>query len=492
MSHNLVSVALVGVCVLFAIPLDRGSAQDKAAKPAWIRDLDAGKKEARDSAKDLLIVFTGRGWCVHCDHLDREVLQQAAFLEMAKRDYVLVELDFTFKDTPEDKARETRLRKLQEKYLIRAFPTVVLADADGVPYAIRSGYAKGTGVTASLLMMRLAQAGKAQRDRSFKSAASSAGAERAEHLHNGIQAVAGLLGSLADRGDDPILVFFEAQVQDILKADATDGGVIRAQYEIRRKKRDEWVAREAVFSRLRDFDAARDYKGAIKYLAEQLKKTDDRDLVWRLEQTRQGYLEWDRQHEEALKNARRLFERPGLTDADRDWLLDRQAYNLHNLGRVDELLAHYDRQIAAAEGNPKKRLGLLRSKAETIRYHNRPEQTLAAWRAYREAAKPGSEEWLSATAGLAHELRQAGKHREALELVTAYLVVEKAAWVMLDAAESHLALGENDQARAMISQAEAASRALKDSTNEFDSKAFIRINERMKDLRKQLETKKPK
>src|SRR5262249_40038468 len=159
--------------------------------------------------------------------------------------------------------------------------------------------------------------------------------------HQGIQAVAGLLGSLDDRGDDPVLVFYEAQVQDILKADATDGGTIRPQYETRRKKRDEWVARETVFSKLRDFDRARDNAGALKYLAEQLKKTDDRDLLWRLEQTRQAYLEWDRQHEEALKNARRLAERPGLTDADRDWLLDRQAYNLHNLGRVDELLAHY-------------------------------------------------------------------------------------------------------------------------------------------------------
>ena len=493
MKHSFVPVALVGACLLFAVDADRGSAQDKdkGVKPAWIRDLDTAKKEATASQKDLLIVFTGHGWCLHCEHLDREVFQQAAFVEPAKRDYVFVELDFTFTDTPEEKAREGRYRKLQEKYLVHSFPTVVLADAEGVPYAIQSGYAKGTGVAKSLVMMRLAQATKSQRDKSFNQAASLAGVERAEHLHKGIQSVAGFLGSIDDRGDDPVLVFYQAQVQDILKTD-TDTGTIRAQYEARRKKRDEWVTREAVFTKLRDFDAPKDYRGALKYLDEQLKKTDDRDLLWRMERTRQGYLERDGQYDEALKNVRRLSNRPELSDGDREWLLDREVYNLHNLSRVDDMLAHYDRRIAAAKDDPKKRLGLLRSKAEMIGYHNNAKQALAAWAVYRQAAKPGSEDWLDATQGLARELRRAGDHRQALKLVSEYLAINKAAWLMLDAVESHIALGEDDQARTMIAQAEAASRALKDSKSELDIKIFARIEERMKPLRKQLEIKKPK
>src|SRR5262249_9210311 len=160
-------------------------------------------------------------------------------------------LDFTFGDTKEDKAREARYRKLQEKYLVRAFPTVVLADADGVPYAIQAGYAKGTGVTTSLAMIRLAQFATEQRDRSFKQAAAAAGAERAGSLHKGIQSVAPLLGSIDDRGDDPVLVFYQTHVQDILKASTTNA---RAEYEARQKQRDKWFAREAVFFKLRDFD----------------------------------------------------------------------------------------------------------------------------------------------------------------------------------------------------------------------------------------------
>jgi thioredoxin-related protein len=477
--------AAVLLALLFASPAAG------ADRPGWVRDLDAAKKEARTSGKDLLIVFTGHGWCLHCDLLDREVFQQAAFVGPARRDYVFVELDFTFGNTPAEKARERRYRRLQEKYLVRAFPTVVLADADGVPYAIQSGYAKGTGATASLLLLRLARAARTQRDRSFSRAASAAGAERAAHLHRGIQAVAGLLGSLDDRGDDPVLVFYRAQVQDILKADTTDAGTVRGQYEARRKRRDDWLAREAVFLRLREFDARKDYRGALQYLAGHIRKTEDRDLLWRLERARQGYLESDGRHEEALANASRLSGRPGLGEADRAWLLDREAYNLHNLGRVEELIAHYDRRVAAAKGDPRKRAALLRAKAETLHYHNRPEQVLAAWRACREAAERGSDDWLVATGELAGELRRAGQHHAALALVTEYLAVNKAAWLMLDAAESHIALGEDDRARAMLGQAEAGCRALEGSTNRLDLATAARIRERSKGLRKQLGERRP-
>jgi thioredoxin-related protein len=130
----------MALAVLF-LPLSAGSSS-AGDKPVWLHELEDGKKEARDSAKDLMIVFTGHGWCYHCELLDREVFQQAAFVKAAGKDYVFVEFDFTFGDTKADKDREARYRKLQEKYLVRSFPTVVLADADGSPYAIQSGYAK--------------------------------------------------------------------------------------------------------------------------------------------------------------------------------------------------------------------------------------------------------------------------------------------------------------------------------------------------------------
>jgi len=482
----------LAACFLLLASAGLVVADEKAApvQPPWIRDLDMGKQAAKTAGKDLLIVFTGHGWCAHCEDLDREVFRQAAFMEQARRDYVLVELDFTFGATPEEKARQNRYRKLQEKYLIRGFPTVVLADAAGVPYAIMTGYAKGVGPTRILAPMRLAQLARVQRDLCFKLAESATGMDRAVYFHKGIQSVAWFLGTIDDRGDDPVLVFYPAQVQDILKADQTDPGKLRKQYEARRKNRADWIARESVFAKLKEFDATKDYRGAIKYLAEALQKTDDRKLQWRMECSRNTYLEWDGQHEEALKNVRRLSKRTDLSEKERDWLLDREAYNLFNLGRIDEGLANYDRRIAAAQDNPKKRLDLLGSKAEMIRGRDRPEQAMEALRAYREATKPGSEDWLRATSFLADELRQGGQHRAALKLVSEYLAVDKAVGIILDAAESHIALGENEPARAMIAQAEAASSNLKESTREVDIKIAAFIEKRIKSLRMKLEMKK--
>ncbi len=373
-------------------------------KAVWLRDLDAAKREAKRSQEDILIVFTGKGWCYPCKLLEREDLTQPAFVRRARGDYVLVELDDTFGDTKEEEARELRLRNLQETYLARGVPTVVLADADGVPYAIWTGYSQGIGVTPSLVMIKLAQAARTLRDRNFRLATATTGRERAEHLNQGITAVAGLLGSLEDGGDDPVLVFYKPQVEEIRKADGTGAGTVWGGYEARRKKRDQWVAREAVFSRLKEFDA-KDYRDAIAYLDEQVKKPGDRDSHWRLERTRQVYLEWDQQHEKALANARRLLESPDLSEKDRESLLDREAYNLHNLGRVDDLLAHYDRRVAAARGDSRKSLALLRDKARWISYHDRPEQAQAAGRRPGRGVRTG---WRRRRASLSAYARPGG------------------------------------------------------------------------------------
>ena len=454
------------------------SAPSAEEKAVWFRDLDVAKKEAKSSHRDILIVFTGKGWCFSCQLLEHELLTQPAFVRRVRGGYVLVELDYTFGDTMQEKARELCFRNLQERYLVRSFPTVVLADTDGVPYAIWTGYARGIGVAPSLVMIELAQTARTLRDRNFRLATATTGSERAKYLHQGITAVAGLLGSLEDRGDDPVLVFYKPQVEGIRMAD----GMVWGQYEAQRRRRDQWAAREVVFSRLRQFDA-KDYRGAITYLDEQIKKLGDRDLRWRLELARQLYLERDEQYETALTNARRLLHRPNLSEKDRDSLLDREAYNLHNLGRIDDLLSHYDHRIAAARGDSEKILTLLRAKAQWVSFYNRPEQAQAAWRSYRAAASPGSEAWLEATQGLAKELRKGGQHQAALKLIDEYLKVNKAAAeVLLDAAESHLALDEKEQAWACLNKAEASARPFED---ELGPRTFARFQTRLKTLRAQ-------
>ena len=73
--------------------------------------------------------------------LDQEVFSQKAFLTATKDKLVLVELDF-----PQDKELDAETTEqnsaLQEEYKVGGYPTVMLCDATGKPYA-QTGYLAG-------------------------------------------------------------------------------------------------------------------------------------------------------------------------------------------------------------------------------------------------------------------------------------------------------------------------------------------------------------
>jgi hypothetical protein len=107
---------------------------------AWTEDLDAAKTRAAAEKKDLLIDFTGSDWCVWCVRLKEEVMDLPAFAA-AGSDFVGVTLDFP-RRTQQAPAVAERNRSLQERYGIRGFPSIVLCDAAGRPYA-KTGYQQG-------------------------------------------------------------------------------------------------------------------------------------------------------------------------------------------------------------------------------------------------------------------------------------------------------------------------------------------------------------
>ena len=76
------------------------------AEVPWTQDLDEGLRRASASGKDVMLLFTGRGWCGHCMVLEREVFARPAFLKELADQYVFVELDFTFGDSEQEQDRE--------------------------------------------------------------------------------------------------------------------------------------------------------------------------------------------------------------------------------------------------------------------------------------------------------------------------------------------------------------------------------------------------
>lgn len=101
-----------------------------AAEGEWTTDLAHAQAQAKTEKKMVLMDFTGSDWCPPCKALHKNVLTSKEFLEFAKDNFVLVELDF-----PRGKKQSPELKKanraLSEKYDIEGFPTVIVLDADG-------------------------------------------------------------------------------------------------------------------------------------------------------------------------------------------------------------------------------------------------------------------------------------------------------------------------------------------------------------------------
>ena len=124
-----------------ALPALVLSVSSLRAADAWETDLAKAKATAAKEKRDLLMDFTGSDWCHWCIQLHEEVFDKDAFKQDAPKSFVLLQVDFPQqKEQSEDTKKQNE--KLQEEYHIEGFPTIVLADAEGRPYAM-TGYEKG-------------------------------------------------------------------------------------------------------------------------------------------------------------------------------------------------------------------------------------------------------------------------------------------------------------------------------------------------------------
>lgn len=151
-----------------------------AGGEGWSSDFEAAKKQAAESKKDLLIDFTGSDWCSWCIKLHKEVFSQDPFKAGVKDKFVLVELDY-----PKDKSKLSAAtlkqnEELAKKYSISGYPTILLTDAAGKPFAA-TGYQAG-GPEGYVKHLDALRAKKAVRDESFTAAAKASGVEKAKAL----------------------------------------------------------------------------------------------------------------------------------------------------------------------------------------------------------------------------------------------------------------------------------------------------------------------
>lgn len=113
-----------------------------AAGQEWMTDFSAAKEKAEKENKTLVVDFTGSDWCGWCIKLDEEVFAHEAFKKGVEEKFVLVELDFPQDKSKVSEAIQKQNAELQEKYQVRGFPTILLMDAKGLPFA-QTGYQAG-------------------------------------------------------------------------------------------------------------------------------------------------------------------------------------------------------------------------------------------------------------------------------------------------------------------------------------------------------------
>ena len=100
------------------------------AKEGWGENYEKATTQAKSENKLVLLDFTGSDWCPWCIKLDKEVFSQPEFKEYAAKNLVLMEVDF-----PQTKPQAANIKsqndRLQTKYKIEGYPTVVVLNAQG-------------------------------------------------------------------------------------------------------------------------------------------------------------------------------------------------------------------------------------------------------------------------------------------------------------------------------------------------------------------------
>lgn len=116
--------------------------QLQAADLKWLTSVPDASAQAKKESKLVFLNFTGSDWCSWCKKLDEEVFSKSEFADYAKKNVVLVEVDFPISKKL-DPALVTANDALKDKYKINGFPTLIVLKPDGTVVWKQEGYLEG-------------------------------------------------------------------------------------------------------------------------------------------------------------------------------------------------------------------------------------------------------------------------------------------------------------------------------------------------------------
>ena len=132
LKKTLLILASHAFCLTLALGAEGHKPAVEGAEPGkWTQDYDAALKVAAEKNLALMLNFTGSDWCGWCKIMDKQVFAEAEWGAYAKKNLMLVTLDF-----PRDKSIVpakwvSRNNELKGKFGIRGYPSYVVLDKDG-------------------------------------------------------------------------------------------------------------------------------------------------------------------------------------------------------------------------------------------------------------------------------------------------------------------------------------------------------------------------
>jgi len=102
----------------------------------WLTDMEKAQALAKAQNKKILVFFTGSDWCQFCKILVEEVLSQQTFLDYAKDNLVLVELDFPTDEVEMSEAQKAHNEQWKDQLSVPGYPTVFLTDSSVNAYGL--------------------------------------------------------------------------------------------------------------------------------------------------------------------------------------------------------------------------------------------------------------------------------------------------------------------------------------------------------------------
>jgi thioredoxin-related protein len=110
---------------LFLMFINLASAQETKGGLVWYSDILKADSISKISNKPIFAFFTGSDWCGWCHKLQNEVFSKQKFIDWAKSNVVLLELDFPRKkQLPQEQMQQNQ--SLQQALQVSGFPTVWL------------------------------------------------------------------------------------------------------------------------------------------------------------------------------------------------------------------------------------------------------------------------------------------------------------------------------------------------------------------------------